>query len=798
MEDIGKRALTGLQDRLDELRDLANFIPHAPKLPTSTGPPGGGENDEGGEDGDNNDDDGEDNNDDGEDNNDDGEDNDEDGEDDEGGEDNNDDGEDDNDDGEDNDDGGEDNEGGEDNNDQTTTASSSLSTQSSSSSSSSESCTQSTTTEDVYVTCSATSTIPASGTTSPGTASPSYVCITKTSTISGCSVTGATSTTSSLATETATSIPVCMVESCGAECGLGRRSLAAVNESVFEIEKRVFPPSNSLRGGFGVWMNTMLGKLDSDEDNRIVPLEGSYAKKPNGEPDTSRDYPGATSWKTVEFHKTWTGLGLRGLMGCTAIIVVSKKGAFMAHTWEAPGWLRKPRPDETHNELQESDLSLWARDVKVAPFALSYRTPDNKKWRGISHLHAPGEILEEPLHAFLVSPYHGSGQYRSWRAAQTRTFRYEARLEMLQYHLGYETGLAEGAIEIEGYTPAGKERLESGFHANGRVLIEYDPEAKKTTSEYRDDKGNICKDEKIEAGLRIWVDENELVYEKLWDPLEHQKDEDDGSSTPRPPGRRGIGSSLAERLFGSWGSRARRQDNMPVCSKESTESGSATTSTTSSSISSSNSSSMATITPSSSSSSALSLNSMKPTPVTTLTHLGCTIMAWGGGATPRASYCECAGENNVATLATHDGSIACEAWPITTSTLIVDTEVATSTTTSRSVGSYTTEFPTAVCPWKMANNPGCTSFTETRVFSTHADLTNEVLSTKTISSWSEFVATPVWWTTTKTSVYVINTEVHTFTTTSDDATLTVLSTTVVSSWSSIVPTETGVQWWTKL
>lgn len=115
MEDIGKRALTGLQDRLDELRDLANFIPHAPKLPTSTGPPGGGENDEGGEDGDNNDDDGEDNNDDGEDNNDDGEDNDEDGEDDEGGEDNNDDGEDDNDDGEDNDDGGEDNEGGEDN-----------------------------------------------------------------------------------------------------------------------------------------------------------------------------------------------------------------------------------------------------------------------------------------------------------------------------------------------------------------------------------------------------------------------------------------------------------------------------------------------------------------------------------------------------------------------------------------------------------------------------------------------------------------------------------------------------------
>lgn len=43
---------------------------------------------------------------------------------------------------------------------------------------------------------------------------------------------------------------------------------------------------------------------------------------------------GAASSKLVQFTNKVATLGLRGLYGCTAVVVVSRKGAWMAHFWE--------------------------------------------------------------------------------------------------------------------------------------------------------------------------------------------------------------------------------------------------------------------------------------------------------------------------------------------------------------------------------------------------------------------------------------------------------------------------------
>ncbi|EME38146.1 hypothetical protein DOTSEDRAFT_39677 [Dothistroma septosporum NZE10] len=651
---------------------------------------------------------------------------------------------------------------------QASTASESFSS-STFSSSSSESCTQTTTVQDIQVTCSATTTVSVSGTIS------TYVCATTSSMISGCSVSGTTTTTSVLATETTDIVSPCRVDDCGAECSTKRQLFARGNGSVFEggLYKRIFAtyPEINAQGGYGVWLNTNLGKLDVAPD-RIVPHDVRKPVKSDGTTDNDREVDGATSWRTVEFQKQWTGLGLRGLKGCTSIIVVSKKGAFMAHTWEIPAWIRDTKHSLNRPDMVEQLSWMWQQDVGDTPFKLRYKAEDGKEYKGLIELSGGGELLDDPLYAMIVTPYKVGNEYPHWNNAG-RTYRYQPRVELLQGYL--ESRLGIPTVDVQGYNPAASGNLLSNFRANGRVLLEFDPEARKTTTQARDAHGNVCTGVKVEAGFRLWVDENQLVHEDYWDPLDVQRtadedDSDDGSSTPRPPGSpslRGLEESMSSARNHTSMQRARvRRQDVPVCSKISTDSDWSTISTFSATswssfssmtstlfrVTSSSSSSSPSEAPSSSSMAALStqaaagFSSPKPTTFvsSTTSHAtdtnGCYISAYSrqnlpvlSTTIPGSSICVCKDLGYKVTIATKGSSTYCEAPGSTTTIAHVVTEALTESITSRSDWSYATVFSRQVCHFGLHGPYYCTEAYDTRTFPTHTILP-DILVPKTAAT----------------------------------------------------------------
>ncbi|KAF0328434.1 hypothetical protein GQ607_004230, partial [Colletotrichum asianum] len=117
----------------------------------------------------------------------------------------------------------------------------------------------------------------------------------------------------------------------------------------------------------------MIGRQRGTAVNGLY--EPQYVKH-GSRANVSPQFAGITTSKYVLFGKDVASIALEGLYGCTSIIVVSQRGAFVNHVWETVFAL----PNEWKRDVEDEDSELWKGLYSVLPTSPWRRVVDFAKY----------------------------------------------------------------------------------------------------------------------------------------------------------------------------------------------------------------------------------------------------------------------------------------------------------------------------------------------------------------------------------------------------------------------------------
>ncbi|PPJ52710.1 hypothetical protein CBER1_11354 [Cercospora berteroae] len=446
-------------------------------------------------------------------------------------------------------------------NDPKSTAKPTSEAQSSSESRSESSCTASMVT-NTAVTCVPTTT---------GTRT-TFSCSTSMSAFSGCTVTGTATTT----TKSATPTPSWESSFCGAN---GACSGECPASEAPKNQKRVFT-------GFTDWDKSMAltwnrasvkvvhrvsdgRSLNGYDGNPLPPrslrkrwewpypldMENTTPEDMRGwlhdrKEDIANGIPvegyGLSSADYIDFTGDYIDIAVQGLYGCTSIVVVSKRGAWMSHLFELPSIV-----------LEE----FWS-DINPAIF-----NGDGDRLQALNKLTRTGQMFdpakktENELKVFIMTPDDSPrrrGAPREWWG--DGTVQYPQQVAELKKLMSEKLGVEPQVYPYFRVTPSFSkptdwatgvisqaEMLELWkTTSSGHYYLEYDPQAKEVNSDPDGDSPMVDEDgeecTRYEAGYRLWVDRyrntaqhGKPLYETTWEPLDGQayfssdEDSDDDS-----------------------------------------------------------------------------------------------------------------------------------------------------------------------------------------------------------------------------------------------------------------------------
>ena len=341
------------------------------------------------------------------------------------------------------------------------------STSTESSKSSESSCTSTQTAFQVTILCEPTVY------TTMGTAVSTTTCSSTTVTTTGCTATGSTTTISS-----STSAPAaptqCGADTCGDSCKLPRPSGDGKPLSTTAFDCKTFPTVTVSDDGAVPTSGSKreLGKLllpralpdkepeahDPDyveelaDEATILPLAMGNVYTDGG----FYPYPAPDTGSHV--------YGLQALTGCTAVIIASNKGVYVAHIWEVGGFMR-PNGNEfatvarTHAEF---------RDIATNPLRRGGADTDSIRDLVGTDEH-PGRLhrTHQPK-IFVITPYTTDWDRTYAQPRITTTFRHNDLAHYLRDRLAE---VVPGATtEITGYT------RNPGRDVEGMVFLEVDRE----------------------------------------------------------------------------------------------------------------------------------------------------------------------------------------------------------------------------------------------------------------------------------------------------------------------------------
>ncbi|KAL8945981.1 MAG: hypothetical protein Q9222_007561 [Ikaeria aurantiellina] len=181
---------------------------------------------------------------------------------------------------------------------------------------------------------------------------------------------------------------------------------------------------------------------------------------------TENQSEGPSSYKWHHFHDKAYAAAIKGLSGCTAVIVVSEKGAFTAHLFE--------EDPHTHHDLQEKN---YKKTVKSLKDKLSPHKKDLKD----------GE-------AFIMMPSQPNNSNKDLYGADT--------VKAIKDAVKDASGLEGTRISYVPLDSAKSPNL--GNNERGTAAIEFDPKYKK------DGKGDSKK------AYRVWMESLTPRSEKTW------------------------------------------------------------------------------------------------------------------------------------------------------------------------------------------------------------------------------------------------------------------------------------------
>ncbi|EKV12400.1 hypothetical protein PDIG_32790 [Penicillium digitatum PHI26] len=197
-----------------------------------------------------------------------------------------------------------------------------------------------------------------------------------------------------------------------------------------------------------------------------------------------------------------SAVGVKGIYGCTAVIIASEKGVYISHIWESPVFV-----DQAFNPTDDNFFTITAfnslRDGTIFAKSVASLIGTDQSPGVLNAIYAPK--------VFVLTPFTTDWDRRNFGIFTM--LRYQMRAQELAQKIANIVPGSGGKGIILGYTRTSQQASNQEPGIAGRAIFEIDPYYKWLTTPY-DSKS---------AGLQIgrwnlWVESKLITYQDFWLP----------------------------------------------------------------------------------------------------------------------------------------------------------------------------------------------------------------------------------------------------------------------------------------
>lgn len=197
-----------------------------------------------------------------------------------------------------------------------------------------------------------------------------------------------------------------------------------------------------------------------------------------------------------------SAVGVKGIYGCTAVIIASEKGVYIAHIWESPVFV-----DQGFNPTDDNLFMITAfnslRDGTVYAQSITGLIGTDQNPGVLNAIYAPK--------VFVLTPFTTDWDRRNFGISTT--LRYQTRVQQLAQKIASIVPGSGGNGIILGYTRTSRQASSQEPGIAGRAILEIDPFYTWLTTPYD------SKSMGLQIGCwRLWVEDQLITYQYFWLP----------------------------------------------------------------------------------------------------------------------------------------------------------------------------------------------------------------------------------------------------------------------------------------
>lgn len=244
--------------------------------------------------------------------------------------------------------------------------------------------------------------------------------------------------------------------------------------------------------------------FDGDHDKFMVGQINAALRDGNLVPHRPGGTDGRSSAKYIAFHDVSTSLAVDRLNGCTSVVVISRKGAWMSHFWEKPTFMDK-------GFFQEDVLlGMWDGDESGWFPGLN----QHSQGRSIFNTHTFGET-DNKMSVFIITPY----EHPEYWGFPDLPYRYLGDIVLIRNSL-QRTFNVQPKIVTYPFIYKDKPELDSFFQttAAGKIVLQYDPKQYSIPDKVVDDRDqwhSSCHQQWPMVRLYVGTDKDP-IFEDSW------------------------------------------------------------------------------------------------------------------------------------------------------------------------------------------------------------------------------------------------------------------------------------------
>ncbi|KAJ5470417.1 hypothetical protein N7530_007774 [Penicillium desertorum] len=197
-----------------------------------------------------------------------------------------------------------------------------------------------------------------------------------------------------------------------------------------------------------------------------------------------------------------SAVGVKGVYGCTAVLVASEKGVYIAHIWENPVFV-----DHDFNPTDDNSFTINAfnslRDKTEYAQSVTGLIGTDQNPGVLNAIYAPK--------VFVLTPFATDWDRQNFGISTT--LRYQTRVQELAQKIANIVPGSGGNGVILGYTRTSRQASSQEPGIAGRAILEIDPSYARLTTPYN------SKSTGLQIGRwRLWVEDQLITYQDFWLP----------------------------------------------------------------------------------------------------------------------------------------------------------------------------------------------------------------------------------------------------------------------------------------